>query len=275
MKKFIKKRVLITGGGSGLGRALCLGFAEMGWKVCVADINDERAEETAELVIKKGGNAITFHCDVAKTSDIQLLADKVLEAWGGIDILINNAGIATAGFMEKISSEQWDRIIDINLKSIITSCRIFIPILATQGGGHIVNVASNAGIACLPEMSCYNVTKAAVISLSETLKSELSPKKIGVTVAAPTFFKTNLMESFQSPDERQKKMAETFFKRSKYSAEDISAHIIRSVFKNRLYVITQLDGKLVWYLKRLSPEFFYKIMSLGHRKGLTEKLLGG
>lgn len=274
MKKFAKQRVLVTGGGSGLGRALCLGFAEMGWKVCVADINDERAEETARLVVKKGSCAMTVHCDVSKSEDIQALADKVLEDWGGIDILVNNAGIATAGFMEKISSEQWDRIIDINLKSVITSCRVFIPMLSTQGGGHIVNVASNAGIASLPEMSCYNVTKAAVISLSETLKSELSPKKIGVTVVAPTFFKTNLMESFQSPDERQKKMAETFFKRSRYSAEDIAAHIIRSVFKNRLYVITQLDGKFVWYFKRLCPEFFYKILALGSRTKLNEKFMG-
>lgn len=274
MEKFAKKRILVTGGGSGLGRAICLGFAVKGWKICIAEINIERAEETAELVEKKGGTALTVKCDVTSEEDLKSAAEKVREAWGGIDILVNNAGIATAGYMEKISAEQWDRIIDVNLKSVITSCRVFIPVIAAQGGGHIVNVASNAGIACLPEMSCYNVTKAGVIALSETLKSELSPKKIGVTVVAPTFFKTNLLESFSSTDERQKKMAETFFKRSLCSAEDVAADIIRSVFKNKLYVITQLDGKLVWYLKRLAPSLFFKTLAFGQRTGISGRIMG-
>ena len=107
--------------------------------------------------------------------------------WNGVDILINNAGVAAAGYFEKIPLDRWDWIIDINLKSIIYGCRAFIPQFKEQGSGYIVNVASNAGIASLPEMGSYNVTKAAAISASETLRTELSPRNIGVLSCAPHF----------------------------------------------------------------------------------------
>ena len=274
MKKFPQKRIVITGAGSGLGRAVSLEFAKKGWRVCVSDIDIERAEETAALVDHAGGFGFPVVCDVTSPENLEELAATIEEMWGGTDIMVNNAGVAAAGYMEKIPLDTWEWIITLNLKSVIYGCRAFIPLIEKQKGGHIVNIASNAGIANLPEMSCYNVTKAAVISLSETLKTELHPMNIGVSVIAPTFFKTNLMEQFRSPDERQKTMADAFFSKSRVTAEDVARHIFKSVNKNKLYVITQADGKFVWMTKRFFPNTYFRVLSWGYKRGLGDKLLG-
>ncbi|OHD70524.1 MAG: short-chain dehydrogenase [Spirochaetes bacterium RBG_16_49_21] len=273
-KRFPKKRVVITGAGSGLGRALALEFAKKTWNIAVADINGERSRETVAMIDKEGGAGLAIRCDVTDPDDFIKAVALLNKEWNGVDILVNNAGVAAAGYFEKIPLETWEWILDINLKSIIYGCRAFIPLFKEQGRGHIVNVASNAGIACLPEMGCYNVTKAAVISASETIRTELAPFDIGVTVVCPTFFKTNLMDQFSSPDERQRMLAEKFFERSKTSAETVARHVIKCMEKNRFRVITQADGRFVWWAKRHFPEAYFKIASYIYRKGILDKYLG-
>lgn len=274
MKRFPKKRVVITGAGSGLGRAMSIEFAKLGWQVCVSDIDMERATATEAMVSERGGKPFVMRCDVTQPEHLESLADALKRQWGGVDIVVNNAGVAAAGYMEKISLKTWDWIITLNLKSVIYGCRAFIPLLEMQGNGYIVNVASNAGIASLPEMSCYNVTKAGVISLSETLKVELKPKNIGVSVVAPTFFKTNLMDQFTSSDPRQRKLADAFFEKSKVTSEDVARHVIRSIKRNKLYVITQTDGKFSWFCKRMTPETYFKVLGLIYQSGLGDRYLG-
>ncbi|MDI6797778.1 MAG: SDR family oxidoreductase [Desulfatibacillaceae bacterium] len=274
MKRFPQKRVFITGAGSGFGRALALEFAAKGWRIGVSDIDEDRAKETLELVKKAGGDGIVILCDVTKIGDLEKAAQTIEKAWGGVDVVVNNAGVAGAGYIEKIPETQWDWILDLNLKSVIYGCRVFVPMLEKQGGGHIINMASSAGIASLPEMSCYNVTKAAVISLSETLRIELGPKNIGVTVVAPTFFKSNLMEKFQSPDERQKNMANTFFARSGVTAKDVAAHALKCMEKDRLYAICQIDGKFVWRMKRLFPELYFNTIRFFYKNRLFDRIMG-
>jgi NAD(P)-dependent dehydrogenase (short-subunit alcohol dehydrogenase family) len=168
--------------------------------------------------------------------------------------------------VEKIPQEEWDRIIGINLLGVVRGCRAFIPMMKGQGAGHIINVASAAGFVSLPEMSPYNATKAAVISISETLRSELAPFKIGVTVACPTFIPTNLMESFYSTDERQRRLANKMFGASKQTPEEFARKVHRAVSKNRLYALTGSDGVMLWMLKRASPEMFYRIFSRTYAK---------
>ena len=274
MKKFEGKRVFVTGAGSGFGRAIALEFARMGWKVGIGDIAMDRAEETRKLVDAAGGTGLVINCDVTKEENLQKAADLLLASWGGVDVVVNNAGVAGAGRIECIPEDQWDWIIALNLKSVIYGCKIFTPIMEKQGGGHFINMASSAGIACLPEMSCYNVTKAAVISLSETLRTELGPKNIGVTVVAPTFFASNLMDSFRSTDERQRKMANKFFERSKATAEQVAHHAVKTMMKDRLYSIYQMDGKFVWLMKRLFPETYYNIIRKGYSKKSIKKAMG-
>ncbi len=283
MNRFPKKRVLITGAGSGLGRALSLEFARKGWRVAIAEINRQTAGETVRLVNSAGGKGLEIICDVTRIEDLERTASYVVEKWGGVDIVINNAGAAAFGHLEKIPAEMWDRILDLNLKSVINVCRLFIPILEDQGGGQIVNIASIAGIISFPEMGSYNATKAGVISLSETLRSELAPRNIGLTVVCPTYFKTNEMDSFAATDPRQQRLADAIRNRSSLllrillsgkTAEDVARHVVRSIEKNRLYVIPQLDGRFSWALKRYCPERYHQILSFIYLRGYFDKIFG-
>ena len=273
-KRFPKKRVIITGAGSGLGKTLALEFAKMQWTVVIAEINDKRAQETAAQIKELGAKAIVAHCDVTKPEDLDKIIETAKKELGGVDIMINNAGVSAGGFMEKISLEDWDWIININLKSIIHGCRSVIPLFKKQQSGYIINVASNAGMVCLPEMCSYNMTKAGVIAISDTLRTELSPLGIGVSVVCPSFFKTNLMDQFRSPDIRQRKLAEGFFNKSLVSVEDVARCIIKSVSRNKMHIIPQIDGKYLWWSKRHFPWLYFKISAYIYKKGYINKYLG-
>jgi NAD(P)-dependent dehydrogenase (short-subunit alcohol dehydrogenase family) len=273
-KRYPGKRVIITGAGSGLGRALAIEFAQLQWNVAIADINDARAQETLALIKSFGKNVIAMQCDVRSSESIEKVVQKVKDEWGGLDIMVNNAGVSAGGFMEKISLSDWDWILSINLKGVIHGCRAVIPLFKEQRSGYIVNVASVCGLISFAEMSSYNLTKAATISLSETIKMELSPFGVGVSAVCPAFFKTNLMDQFHTPDERQRKLAQRFFDKSHMSAERVAHHIIKSISRNRFYVIAQIDGKLLWWLKRNTPETYMKVSCFIYRKGYFYKYLG-
>ena len=274
MNRFKTKNVVITGAGSGLGRGLALNFAKMGWRVAVSDINMQRAEESLNLVRRAGGSGITVGCDVTKSEAVECLADEVIARMGSVDILINNAGVPVAGLMEKISIDDWKYEIDIMLMSAVYGCKSFIPILKKQGWGQIVNVASAAGIFSLPEMAPYNVTKAAVISLSETLRAELRGNNIGVTVVCPTFFKARLLEQARFADERQMKMASAFFEKFSFGTiESVSRATMKAIRKNRLYCIPQPDAKLFRFLKRMTPQLYHDSTGILHARGYLDKIL--
>ncbi|NMB64850.1 MAG: SDR family NAD(P)-dependent oxidoreductase [Spirochaetes bacterium] len=273
-KKYPEKRVLITGAGSGLGRALAIEFAKRKWNIIVADINSNRATETAQLADRYGGKALPVKCDVTIEKDCIALYTAIQKKYNGIDILINNAGVAAAGYFEKIPLTTWDWIYNINTKSIIIMCKTFIPMFKSQGYGYIVNIASFTGFASMPEMACYNMTKAATISLSETLYQELSPYNIHVSVACPSFFKTNLMDSFTSTDKRQEILAQKFFEKSFATVDDVAKHIIHSISREKLYIITQPDAKAVWWVKRHFPNFYARILSFAYRRGIVYMYLG-
>ena len=176
-----------------------------------------------------------------------------VEKWGGVDLVFNNAGIATAGAIDELSLEDWQRTVDVDLWSVIYGCRIFTPILKRQGGGYIINTASSAGTLASPEMSAYNVAKAGVVSLSETLKIELDKDNIGVTVICPTVFVTSLEESLGTERQMEANLIRQL-QRSKVTPDDIVDHLISAIEKNRLYVITQADAKWGWRFKRCFPE---------------------
>jgi NAD(P)-dependent dehydrogenase (short-subunit alcohol dehydrogenase family) len=274
MDRFKTETVVITGAGSGFGRGLALDFAKLGWKVAVSDINLKRAEETVRFM-NGNGKGLAIKCDVTSPEEVQALAETVISTWGCADIIINNAGVPVIGFMEKVTLEDWKFEIDIMLMSVIYGCRTFIPIFKKQGWGHIVNVASSAGICSLPEMSPYNVTKAGIISLSETLRCELKGSNIGVTVVCPTFFKTNLMDQARCTDDRQFKMADSFFNKFSFgTVESVSRATLKAIKKNKLYVLPQPDSKLFWFLKRMTPHTYYNINGFLYARGILDKILG-
>jgi len=273
-KRFPGKRIIITGAGSGLGRALALEFAAMKWKVAIAEINQKSMHETALLVARAGGEPLEIQCDVSSPKDLEKARSVLEKKWGGVDILVNNAGVVSAGWFERIPPEKWDWIININLKGVIYGCRAFIPLFKEQGNGHILNIGSSAGIASLPEFGGYNVTKAAVISVSETLRSELASHNIGVSVACPTFFPTNLMNGAYTSDERQKVLANKFFENSLSTADKVARHMIKGIKKNRMYHVKQIDGKFIWFSKRYFPELYFKVLAFVYTRNLFASYLG-
>lgn len=264
MRKSVKlpsaTRAVITGGGSGLGRALALRIADRKGRVLVADVNTSRADETVELIKSRGGEAVAIRCDVSRLEDVEQLAETAEKLWGGIDLLVNNAGVAAAGPVGDLPIADWEWIMRINLWGAIHGCHVFVPKMKAQGRGFILNVASSAGIASFPDMAAYNVTKAGVISLSETLDAEVGGSGIAVSVLCPTFFKTNLMENFRAPSEEQRALADALFARSTMTADEVAEAGLRGLERGELIIIPQSDGNVVWRAKRLAPEIYRQLL---------------
>jgi len=261
-------RLFITGAASGLGRALAIGYARRRGRIGIADVNEDRARETAEAVSAAGGEPLVLHCDIRDDDQVRAAAAEVEKTWGGVDIVINNAGVAAAGTVTDTDIDDWRWIIDINLLGAVRVCQAFVPLMQRSREGHVVNVAFVAGIVQSPGMASYNVTKAAMIALSETLKNELGGFGIGVTVVCPSFFTTNLMESYRGP-EPGLNLAGKLMSRSHLSADDIAAAVIRAVDKREFLVFGHREAGLAYHLKRLMPGVFY--WSTGRA---AEKMLG-
>jgi NAD(P)-dependent dehydrogenase (short-subunit alcohol dehydrogenase family) len=252
--------VFITGGASGLGRALAQRYVRDGARVCIGDVNDARGEETVQALRSLVAGSLYRHCDVTSEGDLVAARDALEQAWGGVDIVINNAGVAQAGAIEAVSVDDWKWIIDINLLGVVRGCRAFTPLFKRQGQGHFVNVASMAGLLDLPLMSSYNATKAAVVSLSESLQNELARDGIGVTVLCPSFFQTNLAESLRAPDADLRAKLIRLLSRSPITAEQIAEQVFRAVNDGRFYVLPHAPARRTWILKRLLPRRLYRAL---------------
>ncbi len=250
-------RVFVTGGASGLGRAIATRYAREGAKVCIGDLNAERGEATREALAPIAGDAIFVRCDVTREADLEAVATLLLEKWGGVDVVVNNAGVAQAGAIEDVSLEDWSWILDINLLGVVRGAKIFTPVFKRQGHGHFVNVASMAGLLDVPNMAAYNATKAAVVSLSETLHHELAPANVGVTLVCPSFFKTNLGESLRTTDPRLRAAMERLLAKPGITADDIADLIVRAVAEDRFYVLPHPEAVRAWAMKRLLPRALY------------------
>ncbi|MFO0552738.1 MAG: SDR family NAD(P)-dependent oxidoreductase [Polyangiaceae bacterium] len=251
-------RVVITGAASGLGRALSLVLAARGAHVVAADINMSGAEETARLVEGLGGRAIAHSCDVASRESVGDL-HKAASSWlGRVDLLVNNAGVAVAGKVGEIPLADWDWIVGINLWGVVYGCHFFLPAMRAAKRGHILNVASIAGYANAPEMAPYNVTKAGVVALSETLAAEAKPDNVGVTVLCPWFFTTNIHKSARSSASTPISKIEKVMSRSKVQADEVARAAISACDRGQLHVFPHAEAKLTQTLKRLAPEGFHR-----------------
>jgi NAD(P)-dependent dehydrogenase (short-subunit alcohol dehydrogenase family) len=268
-------RAVVTGGGSGIGRALCVALAKRGGRILVADLNLSGAEETAEMVRSAGGKAAVVQCDVAKREEVFRLPGLMKEHFGGTDIVFNNAGVAVSGPVADIPIADWDWLMSINLGGVIDGCLAFIPVFRAQGSGYIVNVASAAGLIASPPLAPYNVSKAAVVALSESLSVELGADGIGVSVLCPTFIRTNIHLSGRSYGKGAKENAEMVMARAKKSADDIAEITLRAVEKNKLFIVPHADGLWAWRVKRADPEAFYKRLLPPIWKKMRERLESG
>jgi NAD(P)-dependent dehydrogenase (short-subunit alcohol dehydrogenase family) len=265
-------RAVITGAGGGLGRAIALELGSHGASVVVSDIQAEGAEETAELLRARGAKAEVVPCDVTDRDAVFGLVDETVGRLGGIDLIVNNAGVAVGGPFDETSMEDWNWIVDINLWGVIYGCQAAIPKMKEQGHGYVLNVASAAGLLCPPAMSAYNVTKAGVVALSETLFAEYKSQGIRVSVLCPTFFKTNIADSGRgSTTEKEQQRLRTWMERSKVQAPEVAKAAVEAVRDGTLYVQPMRDGRMGWRMKRAHPQRFYETLARQHVKYLRSR----
>lgn len=189
------KVAIITGSGRGLGKEAAFLFAEEGAKVVVGDINYESAEEVAAAIGEKGGEAMAVKLDVTDPASIQAMVDRVLEHFGSIDVLVNNAGITADAQLVKMNQDQWDRVIAVNLKGVYNCTKAIAPIMIARGSGRIINTSSVVGVYGNFGQTNYAATKAGVIGMTKVWARELGRKGITVNAVAPGFTMTEMMST--------------------------------------------------------------------------------
>jgi NAD(P)-dependent dehydrogenase (short-subunit alcohol dehydrogenase family) len=254
MKHFDGRVAVVTGAASGLGRALAERFAREGMKLVLADVNDAAlAQATAELAA--GGAEVTAQqTDVSIAGEVERLAQRAVETFGAVHVVCNNAGVAPLGVVWENSETDWQWTLGVNLWGVIHGVRFFTPILLAQGEeGHIVNTASVAGLISPPGMGMYNVSKHAVVALTETLHHDLAARTalVRCSVVCPAFFPSGIAESERARPERlasgREKTAEDraleaglarAVQSGRLTAEDVANAVFEAVRDERFYVLT-------------------------------------
>lgn len=259
-----KAFAVVTGAGSGIGRSFALELAKRGGTVVCSDINLDAANETVAMVEALGAKAFAVQCDVAKEEQVNQLAEQAEQFMQNpATLVINNAGIGLGGKFDEMSSEDWKWCMDINLWGVIYGCRAFVPKFKKLGHGAIINVASAASFTAAPEMTVYNVSKAGVRALSETLSAELRKSNIKVNVLCPTLVPTNIIKNGKVP---HKGLLDYALTNLAFTTSDKVAKLtLDRLDKGELYTIPQIDAKLFWLMKRTAPNLYAKFLGNSYR----------
>lgn len=249
------RRAFITGAGSGFGRAFARQLAAGGWTVGLFDLREASLGETARLVEAAGGHAWKRMGDVSEQVQVEGAIGDFAAATGGLDLLINNAGVAVAGGIEDTPGEDWRWIVGINLLGVVYGCRAAVPILRAQRRGTILNIASVAGFAAAPRMAAYNASKAGVIALSETLAAELADAGLQVSVAMPGFVRTGLLDSLRAPPDTAA-LARRFVDGARHDADTAARAMLAGIAAGRHTIVWPAQYRWAWRLKRWLPGLF-------------------
>lgn len=249
---------VVTGAGSGIGRASALAFAQRGANVAICDIGEAGLAETESAARKLGVEAIARRVDVAKADQMQAFADAVHARVEAVDIVMNNAGVGLGGGLLETSLEDWRWIVDINLFGVVHGVHCFVPAMVKRGrGGHVVNVASMAGYVAGSLLPAYTTTKFAVVGLSESLREELAPHRIGVTAICPGVINTGIVQASrlrgaQSGDAMRAEMQRGFDRRN-YAPERVAENVLKAIARNRAIAPISPEAWIFYYAKRFAP----------------------
>ncbi|HEY6642104.1 SDR family NAD(P)-dependent oxidoreductase [Povalibacter sp.] len=255
--RFPRKRAFITGAGSGLGLALTHALARDGWSLGLFDHNLSRLTAIEGELSAAGVAVLAYPGDVTHSNELTVAVNTFATSNNGLDIMVNNAGVACAGNLMDTSLDDWQWIVDINLMGVVHGSRAAIPHLQRNGSGLLINVASAAAFASAPGMVAYNATKAAVLSISETLCTELRDAGTQVSVVMPTFFRSGLLESFRGSDEHRAGAARAM-DNSTYAVDQVARDVLVQAGAGRTHIVLPGSARWLWRLKRWMPGVFLK-----------------
>jgi NAD(P)-dependent dehydrogenase (short-subunit alcohol dehydrogenase family) len=254
------KTALVTGAGSGIGRATALALARRGAKLALCDVNEAGLAETEAKARAHGSEVLAQRVDVAKREDMRAFSDVVHRWVEAVDLLMNNAGVGLGAKFLDSTLEDWNWIIGVNLMGVIHGCHFFLPAMVRRGaGGHVVNVSSAAGFFATPQLAAYCTTKFGVLGLTEALREELALHGIGVTAVCPGVINTPIVRSTvfrgaEATPAARERMARVFERRN-YSPERVAENILRAVQRNRTVAPISPEAWAMYLVKRISPRF--------------------
>lgn len=272
MKISGRSRAVVTGAGSGIGQAFAVELARRGGSVVVSDVDMVGAKRTVDLITDAGGRAVSQRCDVSVLEEVRQLAEDARD-WFGDEptLVVNNAGVGAGGpLIGDVPIDDWRWTLGINLWGPIHGCHVFAPALRAQAAagvpGGIINVASAASFGAAPRMAAYNVSKAGVLSLSETLAAEMAGTGVHVSVLCPTFVKTNIVANGRIND-RSSSAASTLMRWTGMSPAKVARICLDANDRGTLHVLPQLDAKVGWQIKRTVPGLYTRVAGLLERVG--------
>jgi NAD(P)-dependent dehydrogenase (short-subunit alcohol dehydrogenase family) len=251
------KRAFITGSGGGLGLALARCLAQDGWSLGLFDVDSSRLAAAEQELTTAGANVQAYPGDVTRFDELVVAVNSFADVYGGLDLMINNAGVACAGSLLETSLENWRWIVDINLLGVVNGCRAGVPQMQRSGNGILINVASAAAFVAAPLMTPYNATKAAVVALSESLVNELASSGIQVAVAMPGFMQSDLLTTARGP-ERERAIATRLMNNSRYTTAACALDILQGAANGKLYLVLPKAMRSVWRFKRWFPGVFVR-----------------
>jgi NAD(P)-dependent dehydrogenase (short-subunit alcohol dehydrogenase family) len=256
-RRFPGKRAFITGSGSGLGLELARTLAREGWTLGLFDVDPSRLALVEEELSNSGARVLVYPGDVTLFDELVVAINSFADVSGGLDVMINNAGVACAGSLLETSLEDWRWIVETNLIGVVNGCRAGVPHLQRANRGILINVSSAAAFVAAPFMTAYNATKAAVVAVSESLAAELASAGVQVSVAMPGFMQTELLTTGRGPD-RERQIAEHLMKNSNYTATACALDILHGAGKGDLYIVLPKAMRRVWRFKRWLPSVFVR-----------------
>jgi len=255
MRTLAGRTAVVTGAGSGIGRATCLALAARRCAVAAVDLDGDAAGATAREVQGRGVAASAHVADVRDAARLRVLADEVVERHGAAHVLVNNAGVTSAGAFERESDDDLRWIVDINVWGVVNGCRAFLPVLERQDEAHIVNMSSMVGLLGLPHNVAYSLTKGAVRSFSEALRAELVSTPVGLTVVFPGAVRTNITSAARgSQADRLAEMGSSqLAPLVMRPPATVARRIVRAVERDRARVVVGPDAHVVDLLTRVVP----------------------
>ena len=278
MKTLDDKVVVITGAGSGIGRALALDLARRGSLLAISDVDEAGLAETVEQAKAAGAREVrSDRLDVADRAAFATYADAVAEHFGRVNVIVNNAGVALAGNLEELTYEDLDWIVGVNFWGVVHGTKEFLPHLIASGDGHVVNLSSLFGLISMPGQSAYNATKYAVRGMTEALREEMliAGHAVGVTAVHPGGIKTAIARNARvSASEDKAATAELFDKKlARMTPEKAASVIVKGILANKARVLVGIDAHALHHFAKLTGSRYQDVVARASKKVLPAKVV--